>query len=87
MGGDGVTKVISRRLPREAGAEQGSLEAGQDDLDPGQDDLTGQDDREAELSPPPFAGIAPADEGPAGGLGENPPVERPSRGDSSAAAA
>jgi chromosome segregation ATPase len=67
MGDDGVTKVVSRRLPREAEGEQGDLEDG--------------------LSPPPFAGIAPAEEGSGGGLGENAPGERPNRDDSSAAAA
>jgi len=64
MGGDGVTKVISRRLPREAGE--------------------GED---GELGPRPFAGIAAAEEASAPALGEKPPGERPSQGDSSAAAA
>jgi len=67
MGGDGVTKVISRRLPREAEGDQGDLEDG--------------------FRPPPFAGIAAADEAPGAALGEQPPGERSSRDDSSAAAA
>jgi chromosome segregation ATPase len=64
MGGDGVTKVISRRLPREVA-----------------------EDAESELGPRPFAGIAAAGEAPGAELGEKPPGERPSRDDSSAAAA
>src|SRR6185295_18070545 len=43
MGGDGVTKVVSRRLPREVaeGEEDGDVEVGA-----------------AAVSPPPFAGLA-----------------------------
>ncbi|HEY5815776.1 MAG TPA: AAA family ATPase, partial [Solirubrobacterales bacterium] len=73
MGGDGVTKVVSRRLPREV--EEGAV---------------GEPDAEA---PPPFAGLAASDEGPAasaeageqaGVLGERPAAR--ARGDSAAAA-
>jgi chromosome segregation ATPase len=46
MGGDGVTKVISRRLPREEAAEDGG---------PNEEAAPGE-------GPPPFAGIAAGDE-------------------------
>jgi chromosome segregation protein len=51
MGGDGITKVVSRRLPREAEEEGGD----------------GGTEAVAEQAPPPFAGVAepPADEEPA----------------------
>ncbi len=80
MGGDGVTKVISRRLPREA--EEGAEEA--EEAVKGQEAVEAE---EGEFVPAPFAGIAPADEAPGAALGEMPPGERPSRDDSSAAAA
>jgi chromosome segregation ATPase len=47
MGDDGVTKVVSRRLPREAEGENALTEGG----------------------PPPFAGLAPEDEGAGAGAG------------------
>jgi chromosome segregation ATPase len=71
MGGDGVTKVVSRRLPREeelAGEGEGVEEAAT-----------------VVSSPPPFAGVAPpAAEQPPAALGEK-PAAAPSRGDSAAA--
>jgi chromosome segregation protein len=67
MGGDGVTKVVSRRLPREEGAGE-----------------------EAD-NPPPFAGMAAADEEQAveeapGLLGAKAPAGPEAPGDSAAAA-
>jgi chromosome segregation ATPase len=65
MGGDGVTRVVSRRLPREVEADA---------------------DGEAE-APPPFAGVAAAEEeadGPA--LGERPAADAGASGDAAAAA-
>jgi chromosome segregation protein len=67
MGGDGVTKVVSRRLPREI--EEGENEGAEP------------------ASPPPFAGLAQAeDEEAAGGLGRQAAAEAGARGDSAAAA-
>ncbi len=64
MGGDGVTKVVSRRLPREEAAEEAPVS-----------------------SPPPFAGVAPPEDGDASAaLGERPAAEPPARDDSAAAA-
>jgi chromosome segregation ATPase len=66
MGGDGVTKVVSRRLPREA-----------EDREDG-DDLA---------APPPFAGVAPAEEPESGGgLGERAAAGPVGGGDTAAAA-
>jgi len=75
MGGDGVTKVVSRRLPREAGADGGDaagpppfagVAAGQVELGPGRSGEHG--------------GEAP------GLVGEKPAGEQPARGDSAEAA-
>jgi chromosome segregation ATPase len=64
MGGDGVTKVVSRRLPREEEADGGELS-----------------------SPPPFAGLEPAQEDdPPGVIGETSAAEAPAHGGSAAAA-
>jgi chromosome segregation ATPase len=70
MGGDGVTKVVSRRLPREIAEDGGEAESG------------GQ--AEVAAPPPPFAGVAEdeagediAEESAAPGLiGEQPPARR-----------
>ncbi len=69
MGDDGVTKVVSRKLPREDAPEMGQEGEG----------------------PPPFAGIAPGEDGDGAAEGETaeaalePPVE-PARGSAEAAA-
>jgi chromosome segregation ATPase len=72
MGGDGVTKVVSRKLPREVAEDGGEVEASEEVA------------AEATV-PPPFAGVAgeeedrPADQpAQAGGLiGEQPAAPRP----------
>ena len=76
MGGDGVTKVVSRRLPREVAADRGDAE--------------GADGAEA-VTPPPFAGLAGEEEEPAGSdkskpglIGEQSPASAP-RGSAEAA--
>ena len=62
MGGDGVTKVVSRRLPRE------EAESTQDQLDEAepQDSAT-----------PPFAGLAPSGRGSAKAAFAEPALENP----------
>jgi chromosome segregation protein len=80
MRGDGVTKVVSRRLPREVAEDGGEVDA----------------EAKAEVGaapPPPFAGMAEeetsedaATEHPSPGLiGEQPPASAPSRGSVEAA--
>jgi hypothetical protein len=69
MGGDGVTKVVSRRLPREVAEDGGEVEAREAEVEP----------------PPPFAGMAEdeadedaAEESASSGLiGEQPPAVSP----------
>jgi chromosome segregation protein len=67
MGGDGVTKVVSRRLPREVEAEEGD---------------GGTERSEEAAVPPPFAGVAEASEvdesQPPGLIGEQAPAAPPS---------
>jgi chromosome segregation ATPase len=72
MGGDGVTKVVSRRLPREEEAEEGEVEVAGDAVE----------------SPPPFAGVGGEErsERATGMLGQKPPGESSARDDSVAAA-
>jgi chromosome segregation ATPase len=78
MGGDGVTKVVSRRLPREIAEEERDAGASDDDI--------------GAVTPPPFAGLAVdrgdegAGEGPSGVIGEKPAAEPEPRDDSAAAA-
>jgi chromosome segregation protein len=70
MGGDGVTKVVSRKLPREVAEDGGEVEEA----------TTGE-----APAPPPFAGLAdeddaePSDEDSQapGLIGEQPPAQRP----------
>jgi chromosome segregation protein len=57
MGGDGVTKVVSRRLPREVAEGEGSTDVGEDSS--------------AVSAPPPFAGVAEDEAEPADGDGED----------------
>jgi chromosome segregation protein len=72
MGGDGVTKVVSRRLPREVAAGDGEVEISAGIEAP---------------APPPFAGVAGEDESeaseepsqPAGLIGEQPAVRSSDR--------
>jgi chromosome segregation protein len=72
MGGDGVTKVVSRRLPREVEEGGEGVEASED--------LAG-----AEAAPPPFAGLAEETDTPGaagepaspGLIGEQPPTAAP----------
>jgi chromosome segregation protein len=72
MGGDGVTKVVSRRLPREVAEDGGEVDAEEAEVEP----------------PPPFAGMAEdeADEDHAeepaspGLIGEQPPAAPARRG-------
>jgi chromosome segregation ATPase len=74
MGGDGVTKVVSRKLPREAAEGDGEI-----------DDDGGVEIAAEAPAPPPFAGVAsegeavPAEEPPRspGLIGEQPPAQRP----------
>ena len=80
MGGDGVTKVVSRRLPREVAEDGGELDAAEE--------IYGE-----AAPPPPFAGVAEEDDAsedavddPAspGLIGEQPPASTP-RGSAEAA--
>jgi chromosome segregation protein len=69
MGGDGVTKVVSRRLPREVAEDGGDVDAQEAEVEP----------------PPPFAGVAedeadedaPGESAPPGLIGEQPPATAP----------
>jgi chromosome segregation protein len=77
MGGDGVTKVVSRRLPREAGGEEAISDA---------------EEKPDAPAPTPFAGVAEAadedgaDEPRSPGLiGEQPPAASPPRSSAEAA--
>jgi chromosome segregation ATPase len=73
MGGDGVTKVVSRRLPREIAEDAGDAD---------EDSIAAQS-----TAPPPFAGVAEAEEPAAaedgesdsapGMIGEQPPAQAP----------
>jgi chromosome segregation ATPase len=85
MGGDGVTRVVSRRLPRE-------VEEGEGDDEPGASDTASE-----AIEPLPFAGVVATGDGadaeigdaaptPPGVLGEKPPVPPSPRDDSAAAA-
>jgi chromosome segregation ATPase len=79
MGGDGVTKVVSRRLPREVAEDGGDAEVGIEDA--------------SAVVPPPFAGVADeagSDEGDdsaprPGVLGEQPAAPATPRGSAEAA--
>jgi chromosome segregation ATPase len=75
MGGDGVTKVVSRRLPREAGEGEDAERAKPLPFAGASDAAAGEEG----------AGDADGEE-PPGILGEKPPTGRPARGDSAAAA-
>jgi chromosome segregation ATPase len=87
MGGDGVTKVVSRRLPREvaedAGAEEAAVAA---------TEAVARTEAGTSAAPPPFAGLPAGpeeeaeDDGEASGLiGEQPASGRPRPGSAEAA--